>query len=403
MAKKGKGFLGAVGSFFGSIPAVKSVKKAAKSVKKKLKKAKKKLKKAIKKAKKKLKKKIGKVFTKARKLKNKLSKSKLVKKIKRAAKKVVLAGKKVVKKAKKYAKAVVKKAKQYAKTAPAKAKNAAKKAVVAAKPVKTGEVKTEQVKKYASPNKVYTDKDAEAEIERIIEEGRNRDKELLKFVYNFFFEDIETMISPDSTWGERAEAALFTFVKPAKLADKARDGTKIIEESKNIVPGDKNTLDDFDLEKATNKQKGNYGEIKSSDNLVNNKSLKDAGYDLKPIGRGAPSSVDDKIVKGIDGIYENKNTDSKIKYVIDEAKFGSSQLSQKPKDGPQMSDDWLKGTKTKNDRILKAVEGDEKLAKKIKEALDDGEVERVLSKVDSSGNVKTYRINAKGEEIGEWP
>jgi hypothetical protein len=232
MAKKGKGkgFLGAVGSFFGSIPAVKSVKKAAKSAKKKLKKSKKKLKKAIKKAKKKLKKKIGKVFTKARKLKNKLSKSKLVKKIKRAAKKVVLAGKKAVKKATKYTKAVVKKAKQYAKTAPAKAKNAAKKAVVAAKPVKTGEVKTEQVKKYASPNEVYTEKDAEAEIERIIEEGRNRDKELLKSVYNFFFEDIETMISPDSTWGERAEAALFTFVKPAKLADKAKDGAKIIED-----------------------------------------------------------------------------------------------------------------------------------------------------------------------------
>lgn len=31
------------------------------------------------------------------------------------------------------------------------------------------------------------------------------------------------------------------------------------------------------------------------------------------------------------------------------------------------------------------------------------EVERLLSRVDSKGNVKTYRINAKGEEIGEWP
>ncbi len=30
----------------------------------------------------------------------------------------------------------------------------------------------------------------------------------------------------------------------------------------------------------------------------------------------------------------------KIKYVIDEAKFGSSQLG-KTKDGPQMSDGWL--------------------------------------------------------------
>jgi len=127
MAKKGKGFWGSVGSFFGSIPAVKSVKKAAKSVKKKLKKAKKKIKKAIKKAKKKLKKKIGKVFTKARKLKNKLSKSKLVKKFKRAAKKVVRAGKKVVKKAKKYTKAAVKKTKKYAKAVVKTTKKAAKK------------------------------------------------------------------------------------------------------------------------------------------------------------------------------------------------------------------------------------------------------------------------------------
>ncbi|WP_374966048.1 hypothetical protein [Lysinibacillus sp. RS5] len=79
MAKKGKGFFGALGSALGSIPAVGKVKKAAKSVKKKIKKAKKKLKKSLKKAKKKL----GKVLTKARKLKNNLSKSKLVKRFKR--------------------------------------------------------------------------------------------------------------------------------------------------------------------------------------------------------------------------------------------------------------------------------------------------------------------------------
>ena len=68
-----------------------------------------------------------------------------------------------------------------------------------------------------------------------------------------------------------------------------------------------------------------------------------------------------------------------------------------------MSDDWLKGTKTEKSRILKAVGGDQKLADKIEDALDEGEVERVLSKVESSGNVKTFRLNAKGEIIGEWP
>lgn len=68
-----------------------------------------------------------------------------------------------------------------------------------------------------------------------------------------------------------------------------------------------------------------------------------------------------------------------------------------------MSDDWLTGEKTGKDRILKAVDGDEKLAKKITTALEDGEVERVLSKVDSSGNVKTYKLDAKGNIIGDWP
>ncbi|MDA1902222.1 T7SS effector LXG polymorphic toxin [Bacillus cereus group sp. BcHK20] len=162
------------------------------------------------------------------------------------------------------------------------------------------------------------------------------------------------------------------------------------------------TVDNFDPKTATNKQKGNYGEIKSSDNLLNNQSLKEAGFDLKPVGKSAPSGINDKIVKGIDGLYENANPNSNIKYVIDEAKFGSSQLG-KTKDGRQMSNDWLNGAKTRKSRILKAVDGDAKLASKITKALQDQEVERVLSKVDSSGNVKTFRIDAKGDIIGEWP
>ncbi|MGG2017845.1 hypothetical protein [Bacillus sp. S10(2024)] len=161
-------------------------------------------------------------------------------------------------------------------------------------------------------------------------------------------------------------------------------------------------MDDFDPKTATNKQKGNFGEIKSGDNLLNNQSIKDAGYDLKVIGGDLPSTIDDKIVKGIDGLYENTNANSKIKYVIDESKFGSSQLG-KTKDGPQMSDDWLTGSETGKSRILKAVNGDKKLADKITKALEDDEVERVLSQIDSSGNVKTYRIDAKGDIIGEWP
>lgn len=68
-----------------------------------------------------------------------------------------------------------------------------------------------------------------------------------------------------------------------------------------------------------------------------------------------------------------------------------------------MSDDWLTGEMTGNERILDADDNDTKLASKIEEALDENELERVLSKVDSNGNVKTFRLNENGDKIGEWP
>lgn len=130
--------------------------------------------------------------------------------------------------------------------------------------------------------------------------------------------------------------------------------------------------------------------------------MKDAGYDLEPIGRPAPTSLDDTIVKGIDGLYKNKNEDSPIKYVIDEAKFGRSRLG-KTEDGKQMSDEWLRGDITGNNRILDAVDGDDELAEEIIDALENGQVERVLTKVDAEGNVRTYRLDSTGKNIGTWP
>lgn len=88
--------------------------------------------------------------------------------------------------------------------------------------------------------------------------------------------------------------------------------------------------------------------------------------------------------------------------MIDEAKFGSGRLG-KTKDGKQMSDDWLLGTKARNNRILKAVDGDEELATKIVEALEGDKVDRVLSKVDKNGGVKTFRLDLNGNKIGDWP
>lgn len=175
--------------------------------------------------------------------------------------------------------------------------------------------------------------------------------------------------------------------------------SKIVDDAKG---GGKTKFDDLDLDSATTKQKGNYGEHIADDNLINNQSLKDAGYDLKSVGREAPKGANDKIVKGIDGLYENMNSDSNIKYVIDEAKFGSSKLGN-TKDNLQMSDDWITGSKTGKNRILKAVDNDKELAETIEEALENGQVERVLSKVDKTGKVTTYKLDSNGKIIGEWP
>ena len=136
--------------------------------------------------------------------------------------------------------------------------------------------------------------------------------------------------------------------------------------------------------------------------MTQNKSLKEAGYYLESIGRPSPSTLDDKIQKGIDGLYRNTNPNSNIKYVIDEAKFGQGKLIT-TKDGLQMSDPWLNGDVSGNDRILEAVQGDYRLYKDIDRAFKNNQVERVLSHVDADGKVITYRLDCEGKIIGEWP
>ena len=68
-----------------------------------------------------------------------------------------------------------------------------------------------------------------------------------------------------------------------------------------------------------------------------------------------------------------------------------------------MSDDWLVGAKTDKSRILKAVNKDKKLAIKISTALKMKKLERVLSMVDADGKVRTFKLDAKGNKIGERP
>ena len=227
---------------------------------------------------------------------------------------------------------------------------------------------------------------------------------------------VAAMVALAAVGGEIAEA--IRGVEPVTVGTEAAEdaeviveGTEVVEETEIVVKSEKiasgeevlkNPFDDFDAVSATNKQKGNFGEYTADYNLLQNKSLKEAGYDLESIGRPAPSSLDDKIRKGIDGLYKNNNPDSNIKYVIDESKFGQGKLS-KTRDGLQMSDSWLYGDVSGNNRILEAVQDDYRLSRDIDRALKNNRVERVLSHIDADGKVITYRLDCEGKIIGEWP
>ena len=88
-----------------------------------------------------------------------------------------------------------------------------------------------------------------------------------------------------------------------------------------------------EIELETKKQKGNYGEMKM-----------DEHYDSKGFEKmhNGVESLDDKIHHGIDGVYKNKDPNGDPKFIIAEAKYGSSQLGNTKKSGPQMGDKWIK-------------------------------------------------------------
>lgn len=157
----------------------------------------------------------------------------------------------------------------------------------------------------------------------------------------------------------------------------------------------KTLLENENEDEPTNKQKGNYGEIKSCLNLQTSEELKKGvngkRYNLKRIGDDAPDSLDSKIRHGIDGIYENLTPVPK--FIIDEAKFGTSRLNPKTKDGPQMSIKWI------SSRVAQlGFEGiiSEEIASEIQDALDENAVDRVLTNISEAGKISMFLITDNG-------
>ena len=135
-----------------------------------------------------------------------------------------------------------------------------------------------------------------------------------------------------------------------------------------------NRVESGDISLSSTKRKGNYGEIKM-DRYYENK-----GY--KRISNDRVVDIDQTIHKGIDGVYLNPRPPPK--YIIAEAKYNKSTLSNSTKDGPQMSDDWISGSK----RIEKAI-SDPKVVDEVIELMitDPDNIGLSLIKIDKNGNV----------------
>ena len=134
------------------------------------------------------------------------------------------------------------------------------------------------------------------------------------------------------------------------------------------------------LENLSNKEKGNYGEMKTDLDMLDN------GY--VRISKDGVTSLDKPLEQGIDGVYQNPN--GKPPFVILDAKFGSSQL-QDTKDGKQLSGTWI-------DARLDDAVGKEK-ADEIREAMIDDDASVAVARIDADGEVTYTAVDADGESI----
>lgn len=148
-------------------------------------------------------------------------------------------------------------------------------------------------------------------------------------------------------------------------------------------------------EKLTNEELGNLGEMMMDQYYISK--------EYKPINKNRVTSLDDKkggFKTGIDGVYEKTDSDGTKTYVIADAKYNTSQLSE-TNDGKQMSDNWI-------DKRLDDAVGKEK-ADEIRDASEDNpdsvihEVYHIDPNLDENGNIHTdiQEVDSEGGKIGD--
>jgi hypothetical protein len=157
---------------------------------------------------------------------------------------------------------------------------------------------------------------------------------------------------------------------------------EILEEQKSEIARAK----EMGVENLTTQQKGNFGEM-ATDVIKNNEGFTRISNDYV-------TSLDDVGHKGLDGVYEHTNSDSRTTYTITETKFGSSELATR-QDGKQ-------GSFTYNDNRLDAAVGPDKADEiRFARALEPDSVKSELARVDANGDIRFFPLDNDGNIIKE--
>ncbi|SCC51341.1 MULTISPECIES: T7SS effector LXG polymorphic toxin [Priestia] len=157
-----------------------------------------------------------------------------------------------------------------------------------------------------------------------------------------------------------------------EVDNKAEEMIQTVEEARLQQRTVIESVENGEVILKTTKHKGNYGEIKMDDFFESQTYTR--------ISDDRVLTLDQKIVKGVDGVYENASPPPK--YVIAEAKYNTSRLG-KTNDGKQMSEDWIFGSERLDSTLSK-----EKADKIVTEMLLNPEnVQRIVIQVMPDGTV----------------
>ena len=182
-------------------------------------------------------------------------------------------------------------------------------------------------------------------------------------------------------------------------------------EYKKLAAYDRHQLDlqkqQFNNATATNKQKGNFGEMCADYYIRYDKKIINQGYLLVPIGRDAPTGLNDKIVKGIDGVYINRGAAGRESYVINETKYNTAQLGN-TRGGQQMSYTWLTNQHGGQDRISECVNNQNDITQIRNGLANSNDVLLIETRVDINGNVTSTKLTTTPnsgtvQNAGAWP